>query len=575
MYLCNLLATKSHHVGTPVDYVFMDTGAEHPETYQFIKNAINIWELPISLIRVVYNEVHGKASTYRSISQDELKPDLGPWIGMLNKYGTPYIGGARCTDRMKQAAYLKYCQKKHGKKGYVTWLGIRFDEPARLWGDVLYKSLAEEGYEKSAISQIFVDGIDAMRSSSPTCFTFLRNDYGFTEELANKLHDHLAKKVADHLYYLAELSDYSKQDVIAWWKGQQFDLGIDEHLGNCVFCIKKSLGKLALAARDEPELYRDFLSALTSEEVKIEENRIGRHLQMYRKKNTLPGVIGMFSMYDRDELANSLRSMKQYESGSCSESCDIYSSEPERAEEAAECEEILETTAISEYCSKLAELRERPSHLLKEVGDQWRTPDTLFWGINAMFGPLVLDLFTDGDNSKCPAFYTAEDNALTQDWSARLVELHGAAFGNPPYSRAQQHEGQYITGMQHIMAHTMEMRERGGRYVFLIKAATSETWWPEQADHVAFIRGRVGFDVPQWFIPADEKQVPTGAFFAGAVVIFDKTWRGPAMSYVSRTQLESMGEAFLAQIRREAERLLPQIQPQNIPENIPGREVAA
>ncbi|HAU5717355.1 TPA: phage N-6-adenine-methyltransferase [Serratia marcescens] len=230
---------------------------------------------------------------------------------------------------------------------------------------------------------------------------------------------------------------------------------------------------------------------------------------------------------------------------------------------------------MSTYCSKLTELREKPTHLLKEVGDQWRTPDALFWGINAMFGPLVLDLFTDGDNSKCPAFYTAEDNALTQDWSARLVELHGAAFGNPPYSRAQQHEGQYITGMQHIMAHAMDMRERGGRYVFLIKAATSETWWPEQADHVAFIRGRVGFDVPQWFVPADEKQVPTGAFFAGAIVIFDKSWSGPAMSYISRTQLETMGAAFVAQIRREAERLLPHIQPQNIPEYIPGREVAA
>lgn len=550
MYLCNLLATKAHHDNTPVDYVFMDTGAEHPETYQFIKNAINIWELPISLIRVVFNEKHGKGSTYRSIAQDELKPDLGPWISMLKKYGTPYIGGARCTDRMKQAAYLKYCQKKHGKKGYATWLGIRFDEPARLWGDDLYKSLAEEGYEKPAISQIFIDGIKAMRESSPICFAFLRQNYGFHEELADKLHDHLAKKVADNLHYLAELSDYSKEDVIAWWKGQQFDLGIDEHLGNCVFCIKKSFGKLALAARDEPELYRDFLSALTSENVKIEEHRVGRHLQMYRKKNTLPGIIGMFSMYDRDELAGSLRSMKHYESGSCSESCDIYTSEPEETEMTVECEEVNETVAptVSAYCSKLTELRERPTHLLKEVGDQWRTPDPLFWGINAMFGPLVLDLFSDGENSKCPAFYTAEDNALTQDWSEKLADLHGAAFGNPPYSRTQQHEGQYITGMTHIMAHTMAMRERGGRYVFLIKAATSETWWPEQADHIAFIRGRIGFDVPKWFIPADEKQVPTGAFFAGAVAIFDKAWRGPAMSYISREQLEAQGRAFLEQI---------------------------
>lgn len=213
---------------------------------------------------------------------------------------------------------------------------------------------------------------------------------------------------------------------------------------------------------------------------------------------------------------------------------------------------------MNQYCEKLAALRAQPAHELKEVGDQWRTSDALFWGINAMFGPLVLDLFSDGENSKCSAFYTAEENALTQDWSAKLEELKGAAFANPPYSRAQQDEGQYITGMVHIIAKAMEMREKGGRYVFLIKAATSETWWPEEADHIAFIRGRLGFELPLWFVPADDKQVPTGAFFAGAVAVFDKNWRGPASAYISRNQLEAQGEAFLAQIRREALRLAPQ-----------------
>ncbi|EPV3432695.1 phage N-6-adenine-methyltransferase, partial [Escherichia coli] len=180
----------------------------------------------------------------------------------------------------------------------------------------------------------------------------------------------------------------------------------------------------------------------------------------------------------------------------------------------------------NKYCQTLVELRNKPAHELKEVGDQWRTPDNIFWGINTLFGPFVLDLFTDGDNAKCAAYYTAEDNALAHDWSERLAELKGAAFGNPPYSRASQHEGQYITGMRYIMKHASAMRDKGGRYVFLIKAATSEVWWPEDADHIAFIRGRIGFELPAWFIPKDEKQVPTGAFFAGAIAVFDKTWKG-------------------------------------------------
>lgn len=227
----------------------------------------------------------------------------------------------------------------------------------------------------------------------------------------------------------------------------------------------------------------------------------------------------------------------------------------------------------NKYCRDLAELRSQQLHELKEVGDQWRTPDNIFWGINSMFGPFVLDLFTDGENSKCEAYYTAEENALVQDWSVRVSELNGAAFGNPPYSRASMHEDEYITGMRYIMQHASAMRDKGGRFVFLIKAATSEVWWPEDADHVAFIRGRIGFDLPMWFVPKNEKQVPSGAFFAGAVVVFDKTWRGQAMSYISRKDLEARGDAFMAQIRREAERLNkkvePQQQPQNIPEIIP------
>ncbi|EGT4314043.1 phage N-6-adenine-methyltransferase [Cronobacter malonaticus] len=222
------------------------------------------------------------------------------------------------------------------------------------------------------------------------------------------------------------------------------------------------------------------------------------------------------------------------------------------------------------YNQALAALRSKPAHELKEVGDQWRTPDNIFWGINAMFGPIVLDLFSDGENAKCDAYYTAEDNALTQDWSARLAELNGAAFGNPPYSRASRHDGQYITGMRYIMQHASAMRDKGGRYVFLIKAATSEVWWPEDADHISFIRGRIGFDLPKWFIPKDEKQVPSGAFFAGAIAVFDKNWRGPAISYIDRKDLEARGDAFIAQIRREALRLLPQMQQQNISEVIPG-----
>lgn len=212
---------------------------------------------------------------------------------------------------------------------------------------------------------------------------------------------------------------------------------------------------------------------------------------------------------------------------------------------------------LNPYCAALEALRAQPFHQLKQVGDQWRSPDRLWWGINSLFGPLVLDLFADPDNAKCEAYYTAEDNALTQDWSARLAELKGAAYANPPYSRAAMHNDVYITGMRHIMAHTVAMREMGGRYVFLIKAATGEVWWPEDADHIAFVRGRISFDLPTWYRPAEGQPAESSAGFGAAIAVFDKSWRGPKFDYISRDELEARGSAFMAQIERAARRLVP------------------
>lgn len=219
------------------------------------------------------------------------------------------------------------------------------------------------------------------------------------------------------------------------------------------------------------------------------------------------------------------------------------------------------------YCYRLEEMRTQPFHQLKQIGDQWRTPDRLWWGINAMFGPFVLDLFADESNAKCEAYYSAEDNALSQNWSERLTELNGAAYANPPYSRASQHDGQYITGMRQIMAHTLAMREAGGRYVFLIKAATGEVWWPEDADHIAFIRGRISFDLPLWYRPEEGQPSESSAGFGAAVAVFDKSWRGPKFDYISRDQLEARGAAFMAQIERAAQRLAPRSISVPIPES--------
>ncbi|OWY78881.1 phage N-6-adenine-methyltransferase [Pantoea sp. AMG 501] len=481
--------------GNIVKYVFLDTGAEHPKTYQFIKNISKYWGIEIICLRVVVNSELGKPNSYKEISIDDIGPDLGPWKDICDKYGTPYIHGPFCTRTMKLEPFQRYC-KEHFKN-YHTWLGIRVDEPKRL-------------------------------------------------------------KVKEGISYFADICDMEKVDILNWWKQQSFDLDLPEHLGNCVFCIKKGVNKIALATRDEPEMAEKFRSVIESNSVRVVDRRQQENKIMYRDNNSLEGIIAMYSDISREEIASTIRGTGGYESGSCSESCEVL---------LADDVEPPEVISQSPYCAALNTLREQPTHKLKQIGDQWRTPDPLWWGINSIFGPFVLDLFADESNAKCEAYYSAEDNALSQNWSERLAELNGAAYANPPYSRASQHDGQYITGMRQIMAHTLAMRESGGRYVFLIKAATGEVWWPEDADHIAFIRGRISFDLPVWYRPEEGQPTESSAGFGAAVAVFDKSWRGPKFDYISRDQLEARGAAFMAQIERAAQRLAPRSIPIPIPES--------
>ncbi|WP_168404777.1 phage N-6-adenine-methyltransferase [Erwinia amylovora] len=208
------------------------------------------------------------------------------------------------------------------------------------------------------------------------------------------------------------------------------------------------------------------------------------------------------------------------------------------------------------YCKALEELRNRQSHKLKEAGDQWRTPDAIWWGINAKFGPITPDLFADDPNAKCENDYIAEGNALSQGWSSRLATLGGAAYVNPPYGRARQLEDRFISGMVPIMQHTLDMREPGGRYVFFINVATSESWWPDNADHIAFVRGRNSVELPDWYITAEGEPSASSAGFRLAMAIFDKTWTGPPIGDIRREELETTGRRILVQIQRAAMKLV-------------------
>ena len=261
-------------------FVFMDTGAEHPKTYEFIQNIVKHWGINLVCLRTVINPEMGVGVAYKVIEIDDLKQDLKPWSEMLKKYGSPYFDMPYCTARMKTEPFEKFCNDRFGKGNYERWIGIRFDEPKRLPIEIL--EILDFPVHAKAVHQ----------------------KQGFR--------------------YLAEISDFTKDDVLDWWEIQPFDLDIHEHLGNCVFCIKKHLPKLALAAKDEQEQAVKWIRLTEGNKVRT-EGRKYNHQRMYRQRLHMSDVIEIYQEHGRDEIFNALRSSKRYESGSCSESCEALS----------------------------------------------------------------------------------------------------------------------------------------------------------------------------------------------------------------------------------------------------------
>jgi hypothetical protein len=55
-------------------------------------------------------------------------------------------------------------------------------------------------------------------------------------------------------YPLIDL-EMTKEKIILWWKNQEFDLTVPEHLGNCTWCWKKSLRKHLTLAKNHSEIF--------------------------------------------------------------------------------------------------------------------------------------------------------------------------------------------------------------------------------------------------------------------------------------------------------------------------------
>jgi hypothetical protein len=264
-YLCSVLLGMFDRAD--LRFVFMDTGAEHPATYDFIRKVDGHLGLNLVCLRGDCDSPLGVGVAPRVVPLDTIGPDLQPFASMCGKYGTPGVRSAWCTSRLKEDVNNTWCNEEFGKGGYVTWIGVRADEPKRL------KNMGR----------------------SPL------------------------------VRYLAEVDDADKQDIYDFWSDMPFDLEIPQWLGNCVFCIKKSNPKLALAVRQEPKMAAEW-SALfeRSSDRHKTDGLTSEHV--YRERRTLAEVAALYADVETPDLIRRIRSARR-DPNTCSESCEAFVSD--------------------------------------------------------------------------------------------------------------------------------------------------------------------------------------------------------------------------------------------------------
>lgn len=141
------------------------------------------------------------------------------------------------------------------------------------------------------------------------------------------------------------------------------------------------------------------------------------------------------------------------------------------------------------------------------------TPAHVFDPLNKEFR-LTLDVCASAGNAKLPHYFTAQQDALSQEW-------HGRFWMNPPYGRGPG-------GVPGFIRKAVEevRKPYGSAGVCLVPARTDTAWFKyaaDNADQIRFVEGRIKFD-----------GMKDGAPFPSAIIVFYNTppHGGPNVSWV-------------------------------------------
>lgn len=177
--------------------VFANTGKEREETLRFVHNFTAIWGIPVHWVEWRVEKPNFEVVGYNSAARAG-----EPFSALIAKKSfLPNAVTRFCTQGLKIETMRDFCRSL-GFEHWQSVIGLRYDEGPRV-----LKALA-------------------------------RND-------ANK----------DRFKTIMPLSKahVTKRDVMAFWAEQPFDLGLEDHEGNCDLCFLKSVAKKKRIIRDRPE----------------------------------------------------------------------------------------------------------------------------------------------------------------------------------------------------------------------------------------------------------------------------------------------------------------------------------
>jgi len=179
------------------DYIvtFQNTGKEMPETLDFINECDKRWNLNIVWLEYRYG------NNFEIVDYETASRNGRPFDELIayKKGFLPNTMMRFCTDQLKIQTSKRWL-KSIGLTEWTIYNGIRYDEPRR-WSK-----------NKNYLPN-YIDLEMPMVSWKTT-----------------------------------------KQDVIEWWDKQDFKLNLNEPYGNCDGCFLKGKGKLAIIAKEKPEL---------------------------------------------------------------------------------------------------------------------------------------------------------------------------------------------------------------------------------------------------------------------------------------------------------------------------------